>query len=311
MGARDKRLARAHAGPATRYRGSGLSSRAGAGAAAIAGIVAIGLLAACGSSNPQSSPTHAAVRTAAPAASVTAPASARTSAPKSPAAAVVTATLKTEHSDLGTVLADGKGMTVYWFAADHGMTSACSGACAAAWPPVIGMPKAAAGVTLTGALGTITRSDGAKQATYNGHPLYTFKADTAPGQANGNMVTGFGAQWFAITIGVSGGASTTSGSGTSTGPSTGSSGSGSGGWTTSGGGTGTTSGSGTGTTSGSGSGTTSGSGSGTTSGSGTSTGSGMGGSGSGGGWTAGSGTQSGSDMGSSGSGSGMGWSNSS
>jgi predicted lipoprotein with Yx(FWY)xxD motif len=103
------------------------------------------------------------------------------------------------------VLANAQGMTVYWFAADHGTTSACSGSCAAAWPPVIGTPKAAAGVTLSGTLGTITRSDGSKQATYNGHPLYTFKADSAPGQVNGNKVNGFGALWYAITIGGSSG----------------------------------------------------------------------------------------------------------
>jgi predicted lipoprotein with Yx(FWY)xxD motif len=163
----------------TRHRGSGLRKRACAGAATIAGIAAIGLLAACGSSNPSN-----------------------------PAAASSSTALKTEHTSLGTVLADAQGMTVYWFAADHGTTSACSGACAAAWPPVIGMPKAAAGVTLTGTFGTITRSDGAKQATYNGHPLYTFKADSAPGQVNGNKVTGFGAAWYAITIGASSGAST-------------------------------------------------------------------------------------------------------
>jgi predicted lipoprotein with Yx(FWY)xxD motif len=191
----------------TRYRGSGLRKRAVASAATIAGIAAIGLLAACGSSNPSSSSNPAAAGATTPAASATAPASSA-SVPASPAAASGTAVLKTGHTSLGMVLTNGQGMTVYWFAADHGTTSACSSACAAAWPPVIGMPKAATGVTLTGTLGTITRSDGAKQATYNGHPLYTFKADTGPGQVNGNMVSGFGAEWYAITIGASGGAST-------------------------------------------------------------------------------------------------------
>jgi predicted lipoprotein with Yx(FWY)xxD motif len=187
----------------TRHRGSGLRKRACAGAATIAGIAAIGLLAACGSSNP-SSPAAGSTTTSAATATASTPASVTASA----AAASSSTVLKTEHTSLGTVLADAQGMTVYWFAADHGTTSACSGACAAAWPPVIGMPKAAAGVTLTGTLGTITRSDGAKQATYNGHPLYTFKADSAPGQVNGNKVTGFGAAWYAITIGASSGAST-------------------------------------------------------------------------------------------------------
>jgi predicted lipoprotein with Yx(FWY)xxD motif len=191
-----------HGQTGTRQRESGVRKRAATGAAAIAGIATIGLLAACGSNSPSSSnaATAGASTPATPASSA--------SATASPAAATGSAVLKTEHTSLGTVLTNGQGMTVYWFAADHGTTSACSGACAAAWPPVIGMPTAAAGVTLTGPLGTITRSDGAKQATYNGHPLYTFKADTAPGQVNGNAVSGFGAKWYAITIGSAAGGST-------------------------------------------------------------------------------------------------------
>jgi predicted lipoprotein with Yx(FWY)xxD motif len=160
--------------------------------AAFACAAGAGLLAACSSSSsssPAAAPTHT------PAASATAT-----------SAAGGTAALKTEHTGLGTVLADSKGDTVYWFAADHGTTSACYGACAAAWPPVTGTPQAAAGVTLTGKLGTITRTDGVKQATYNGHPLYTFKADTAPGQTRGNDVNAFGAEWYAITVSPSGAA---------------------------------------------------------------------------------------------------------
>jgi predicted lipoprotein with Yx(FWY)xxD motif len=189
----------------TRQRGSGLRKRAAASAATIAGIAAIGLLlAACGSSNSSSPSNTGAAGATTPAATATTPA-----ASASQAAASGTATLKTESTSLGMVLTTAQGMTVYWFAADHGTMSACSGNCAAAWPPVIGMPKAAAGVTLTGTFGTITRSDGSKQATYNGHPLYTFKADTSPGQVNGNAVSGFGAKWYAITIGAGGAGSTT------------------------------------------------------------------------------------------------------
>jgi predicted lipoprotein with Yx(FWY)xxD motif len=192
--------ARANGEAATRQRGSGLRKRVTAGAATIAAIAALGLLAACASSPSSSSSAPAA-------AGATTPAS---TASGSPAVATGSAVLKTQTTSLGSVLTNGQGMTVYWFAADHGMSSACSGACAAAWPPVIGMPQAGSGVTLSGALGTITRSDGTKQATYNGHPLYTFKADTAPGQVNGNAVSGFGAKWYAITIGASGGAASTS-----------------------------------------------------------------------------------------------------
>jgi predicted lipoprotein with Yx(FWY)xxD motif len=102
---------------------------------------------------------------------------------------------------------------VYWFAADHGTTSACTGACAGAWPPVTGTPVAASGVTLSGKLGTISRGGGVLQATYNGHPLYTFAGDSAAGQATGNGVNGFGALWYAIKIG-SGTSSTPSSSST-------------------------------------------------------------------------------------------------
>lgn len=153
-------------------------------------VAATGLfVAACGSSGSPGSAGGGTTTTAAP------------------AGAGVTAVLKTESSKLGTVLADGSGLTVYWFAADHGNMSACSGACASAWPPVIGTPQAAAGAALSGTLGTITRSDSQKQATFDGHPLYTFKADSAPGQVNGNNVDGFGAKWYAITIGPGGSAS--------------------------------------------------------------------------------------------------------
>jgi len=206
MGSRAVEPSRTRGETGTRCQGMG--KRAAASAATIAGIAAIGLLTACASSSPASSSSAAAGSATTPAASASATASA--------VAASGTAALKTESSSLGTVLANAQGMTVYWFAADHGTTSACSGACAAAWPPVIGTPKAAAGVTLSGTLGTITRSDGSKQATYNGHPLYTFKADSAPGQVNGNKVNGFGALWYAITISGgsgSGGASTTPTSG--------------------------------------------------------------------------------------------------
>jgi predicted lipoprotein with Yx(FWY)xxD motif len=108
--------------------------------------------------------------------------------------------LKTESTKLGTVLADKKGKTVYWFAKDTSTASACTGACATAWPPVLGMPQAASGSSLTGKFGTISRSDGTVQATYNGHPLYTFEGDTAPGQTNGNGVIAFGAAWSVVTI---------------------------------------------------------------------------------------------------------------
>jgi predicted lipoprotein with Yx(FWY)xxD motif len=138
------------------------------------------------------------------------PSSSPTAGSSSPAAAANTsATLKTGQTSLGTVLTDAKGFTVYEFAKDKGMTSSCFGACASAWPPVTGKLTAASGIT--GTLGTISRGGGVLQATYNGHPLYTYAGDTAPGQAGGNDINGFGGLWYAIKIsGSSGGASTSS-----------------------------------------------------------------------------------------------------
>ena len=108
-----------------------------------------------------------------------------------------TATLMKVKTSIGPVLADTKGFTLYWYAKDTGMTSACTGGCATAWPPVIGKPTAAMGVRLTGKLGTISRAGGMMQATYKGHPLYTYAGDTAPGQVKGN---GLGGVWHALRV---------------------------------------------------------------------------------------------------------------
>jgi predicted lipoprotein with Yx(FWY)xxD motif len=105
--------------------------------------------------------------------------------------------LKTATIGGVTVLTDARGFAVYSFAPDTMTTSDCAGACAAAWPPVKG--PATAGAGLTGKLGTIERSDGSTQATYNGHPLYTFVKDTGPGTDTGNGVDAFGGLWHALT----------------------------------------------------------------------------------------------------------------
>jgi predicted lipoprotein with Yx(FWY)xxD motif len=160
--------------------------------ATAAGAALLALLAA-GCASSASSSSAASTVTSTPAAST--PAS-----PAVSAAAATAAVLKTEHTKLGTVLTDAKGLTLYWFAKDTSASSACTGACAAVWPPVTGMPQAASGVTLTGKLGEIKRPDGTMQATYNGHPLYAFQGDNAPGQTNGNGLTGFGAKWSVITV---------------------------------------------------------------------------------------------------------------
>jgi predicted lipoprotein with Yx(FWY)xxD motif len=108
--------------------------------------------------------------------------------------------ISTTHTSLGTVLVAGpKRLTVYMFEADKGGTSACSGACAQLWPPVIasGQPTAAGGA-IASKLSTITRSDGSKQVTYNGHPLYYFVKDTTTGDTHGQGIDGFGARWYVL-----------------------------------------------------------------------------------------------------------------
>jgi predicted lipoprotein with Yx(FWY)xxD motif len=100
---------------------------------------------------------------------------------------------------LGKVLVDSQGRTVYLFEKDTGPKSTCFGACATEWPPVTasGKPNADSGVTAS-MLGTTKRSDGTTQVTYNGHPLYLFEADQKPGDATGENVDAFGAEWYVL-----------------------------------------------------------------------------------------------------------------
>jgi predicted lipoprotein with Yx(FWY)xxD motif len=101
-----------------------------------------------------------------------------------------------EIEGLGPVLVDSEGMTVYEFTVDNGSRSECYGGCEAAWPPVVAKGKPSAGEgAMTAALGTTRRKDGTLQVTYEGHPLYTYAEDSAPGEANGNEAEG---TWFAL-----------------------------------------------------------------------------------------------------------------
>ena len=96
------------------------------------------------------------------------------------------------------LLTNASGLTLYWFAPDTSTKSVCYGSCAAYWPPVTGTPSAGPGVT--GQLGTITRTDGKTQATYDGHPLYTYIGDNAPGQASGNNLNLNGGLWHDVPL---------------------------------------------------------------------------------------------------------------
>jgi predicted lipoprotein with Yx(FWY)xxD motif len=105
--------------------------------------------------------------------------------------------IKVVHIGGASVLANAKGFTLYWFAPDTATKSVCNGSCAAYWPPVKG--PVAAGPGIPGKLGTIKRADGSTQATYDGHPLYTYVGDSAPGQARGNNLNLNGGLWHEVT----------------------------------------------------------------------------------------------------------------
>ncbi|HEV3069506.1 MAG TPA: hypothetical protein VGY50_16745 [Streptosporangiaceae bacterium] len=108
------------------------------------------------------------------------------------------AALKTGKAGGVTVLTNASGLTVYTFAADAPGKSNCYGSCASYWPPVTGSPSVAAGIP--GTFGTITRTDGTKQVTWNGHPLYTYVGDRGPGQASGNNLNLNGGLWHEIVV---------------------------------------------------------------------------------------------------------------
>jgi predicted lipoprotein with Yx(FWY)xxD motif len=109
------------------------------------------------------------------------------------------ATVGISNTGLGQILVNSQGLTVYLFKADQGTKSACTGACAAAWPPLLATGKPTTGSGINASLvGTATRPEGKTQVTYNGHPLYLFAQDHKAGETNGQGVSAFGAAWFAL-----------------------------------------------------------------------------------------------------------------
>jgi predicted lipoprotein with Yx(FWY)xxD motif len=151
-------------------------------ALALAACLAAVLLAACGSNDSSDTSSAAATTTSA-------------------SAGGSGDTVSVADSDLGQILVDSNGMTLYQFAKDtSGDASACTGECAGEWPPVTteGKPTAGDGVDAS-KLTTLKRDDGTTQVAYNDHPLYSFTADGAPGDTNGNGLDDFGGVWNAVT----------------------------------------------------------------------------------------------------------------
>jgi predicted lipoprotein with Yx(FWY)xxD motif len=147
-------------------------ARAGVAAAAVLAVAALALLAVAEAGATSAAPAPAATGTAAG------------------------AVLKTATIGGTTVLTNAKGFALYSFAPDTPTTSKCYGSCAVYWPPVTG--TAAAGAHLPGKVATIRRTNGALQLTYNGHPLYAYIGDSAPGQAAGNNVNLNGGVWHEV-----------------------------------------------------------------------------------------------------------------
>jgi predicted lipoprotein with Yx(FWY)xxD motif len=109
------------------------------------------------------------------------------------------ATLGVADHDLGEILVDSQGRTLYLFDKDSGTTSTCTGECANNWPPLEVNGKTTEGDGADAALvGTTARSDGKRQVTYNGHPVYLFEGDKKAGDTNGEGVNGFGAEWYVL-----------------------------------------------------------------------------------------------------------------
>ena len=111
-----------------------------------------------------------------------------------------TATVSTAHSGLGRIVVDGRGRTLYLFEKDRHGHSACSGTCAAYWPPLLTSAKPLAKTGLKASLlGTTRRADGTKQVTFAGHPLYFFSGDSKRGDTTGEGLHDFGAGWYVLT----------------------------------------------------------------------------------------------------------------
>ncbi|MFE6691741.1 hypothetical protein ACFVFQ_35370 [Streptomyces sp. NPDC057743] len=166
-----------------------VSAAGPAGVAAVAALVAA-VLGGCANQGGGTAPS----RTQTPSATGPVTASAAPSTPPPGPVAV-----HARSGPLGTLLVDGQGRTLYLFEADGERESTCYGGCAERWPPVLvsGAPTAGAGVKKE-LLGTLTRRDGGREVTYDGHPLYYFVRDKRPGDAKGQGADDHGGKWYVL-----------------------------------------------------------------------------------------------------------------
>jgi predicted lipoprotein with Yx(FWY)xxD motif len=164
--------------------------------------LAIAGLAACGSSSDGPSTAASATAADSSASSAANPYSKVPSgSPNDHSQATPNAEVDVASNDqLGQILVDADGNTLYLFDADKGPRSTCNGACAQAWPPYLtdGDPSAGTGADAS-LLGTSKRDDGSTEVVYAGHPLYYYAGDATPGDTTGNDVDQFGAEWYAVT----------------------------------------------------------------------------------------------------------------
>lgn len=167
-------------------------------------VLVVGVIAGCGggtgstpSAAPTTAPTTTAPATTAPGTSAPGTAAPATSAPATsmPGGDQADAlSLKMADTALGSILVDGRGMTLYMYTKDSANISVCEGQCLVNWPPLLGRPTAGGGVD-DSKLGSFTRADGRAQATYNGWPLYYWIRDTKPGDTTGQDVQGV---WYVL-----------------------------------------------------------------------------------------------------------------
>lgn len=101
-------------------------------------------------------------------------------------------------SQYGPILVDRGDHTIYLFTRDRSSASTCYRGCSAVWPPVLTRGVPGRTRTLPGALGVTLRRDGARQVTYDGHPLYYYTADVSPGEILCQNVDEFGGTWLVV-----------------------------------------------------------------------------------------------------------------